>query len=71
MVCCYFLIQLKVITMLMVTLQTLRKTFKKLENDIGVQEFLDARYIFLLINLRIFYFKFVPIVHNASFFQIC
>ncbi|XP_049393190.1 agamous-like MADS-box protein AGL30 isoform X1 [Solanum stenotomum] len=42
MVCCYFLIHLKVITMLMVTLQTLRKTFKKLDNDIGVPEFLDA-----------------------------
>ncbi|KAK4362241.1 hypothetical protein RND71_017482 [Anisodus tanguticus] len=28
--------------MLMVTLQTLRKTFKKLDHDIGVQEFLDA-----------------------------
>ncbi|KAG5598936.1 hypothetical protein H5410_030306 [Solanum commersonii] len=42
MVCCYFLIHLKVITMLMVTLQTLRKTFKKLDIDIGVPEFLDA-----------------------------
>lgn len=61
MLCCYFIIQVKVITMLMVTLQTLRKTFKKLDNDIGVPEFLDARYIFLLINLRIFSFKFIPI----------
>ncbi|XP_025885912.1 agamous-like MADS-box protein AGL30 isoform X4 [Solanum lycopersicum] len=42
MLCCYFIIQVKVITMLMVTLQTLRKTFKKLDNDIGVPEFLDA-----------------------------
>ncbi|MCD7454839.1 hypothetical protein HAX54_026210 [Datura stramonium] len=35
-------LELKVITVLMATLQILRKTFKQLDRDIGVQEFLDA-----------------------------
>ncbi|KAM3269114.1 hypothetical protein P3S67_031078 [Capsicum chacoense] len=48
-------------------LETLRKTLNKLDNDMSVQEFLDARYI---VVLRFVFFNSVPIENNASFFQI-